>query len=386
MSLVRFCRLHWLSSLLLAVLCGCSVVPVNTEVKPQSIQPAPVDKPATGLLAFNQQLEYELNSEPLSSLQQRVDVLSIARHLRIKFPQQFFNPLNTAKVAADLKQQLVSGMVEMSQAFQWHYLHSKTFSNGDIAAYYRLDSDDGYTYITLWLEPENYQIYDLHSVSYTFSTLDFVGQFTLLFSQYGSTHPKLSELIKSLQNKQIEASLALYNGLDEQVRRNPALTDFLLRLYSQVSSDNTLQIQNMLVTALTQVGKHSLLFESGFIQQDNFVEAIKIVQSLPLFALQDAKMQSELAILHAYNREYDAAIRHGRQAILAEPNVQEAYFVMLQVSFLARDYALSVDLINVLMAKFALAMEPRVLAEFEESDGFINSGEYQSWLNQQIKS
>ena len=386
MSLVRFCRFYWLSSLLLAALCGCTVVPVSTEVKPQTSQPVPAEKPATGLLAFNQQLEYELNSDPLSTLQQRVDVLSIAKHLRLKFPQQFFNPLNTAKVAADLKQQLISGMVEMSQSFQWHYLRSETFADGEIAAYYRLDSDEGYTYITLWLEPENHHIYDLHSVSYTFSTLDFVGQFTSLFSQYGSTHPKLAELIKSLQNQQIEASLALYNGLDEQVRRNPALTDFLLRLFSQVSADNKLQIQDMIVTALTQVGKNSLLFESGFIQQDNFVEAIKIVQNLPLFALQDAKMQSELAILHAYNREYDAAIRHGRQAILAEPNVQEAYFVMLQVSFLARDYALSVDLINVLKAKFELAMEQNVLAEFEESDGFIHSDEYQSWLNQQIKS
>lgn len=386
MSVFRFCRFHWLNSLLLVALCGCSVTPLDTAVTPQTNAQVPLEKNAGSLLAFNQQLEQQLNQDPLPALQQRIDVLSIARHLRLKYPQQFANPLNTAKVAADLKQQLVSGMVDMSQTFRWHYLHSETLSDSSIAAYYRLDSDDGYTYVTLWLEPESYQIYDFHSVSYAFSALDFVGQFTLLFSQHADAQPLLAELTKALQNNQIEKSLQLYNSLDETIRHDAALTDFLLRLYSQIPADSNAQIQNIILTALAQTGQNSLLFESSFIQQDNFAEAIKIVQSLPLFALQDAKMQSELAILHAYNREYETAIMYGRQAILAEPNHQEAYFVMLQVSFLARDYALSLDLINVLTAKFDLAIEREVLAEFEESDGFIASGEYQSWLSKRAQS
>lgn len=386
MSVFRFGRFHWLSSVLLVSLWGCSATPVNTAIKPQSNQQLSVEKPTSGLLAFNQQLEQQLNQEPLAALQQQIDVLSIARHLRLKHPEQFANPLNTAKVAADLKQQLVSGMAEMSQIFRWHYLRSETFSDGKIAAYYRLDSDDGYSYVTLWLEPESYQIYDFHSVSYAFSALDFVGQFTQLFSQHAAAQPLLTELVKALQNNQMEKALQLYNGLDEPIRANLALTDFLLRKYSQIPADGDAQMQKIITLALAQLGKSSLLLEAHFIQQDNFAEAIRIVESLPLFAREDAKMQSELAILHAYNRQYDAAIMYGHQAILAEPNEQEAYFVMLQVSFLAADYALSLDLINVLMAKFDLAIEQGVLAEFEESEGFIASGEYQSWLSQRAQS
>ena len=386
MLVVRFYRVKSLVALCFCALWGCSSTQVNhvESVNPTlNIAALPANP---SLMQYNQQLEQELNTADVASLQNKFDVLSIAKHLRLKHPAQFANPLNTAKVAADVKQQLVLGMLEISKTFGWHYLHSDVLADKSVAAYYRIDSNESYSYVTLWLEPEAYKIYDFHSVSFAFSALDFVGKFSQLFSLTPNSQGQMNSLVKALQARDIDATLKIYQALDPEVKNQAALNDFLLRKYSQLSAEDAQNLQTIVLPILEQPGHSSLLFEAHYIQQDNFTAAIKMVEGLPLFALQDSKMQSELAILHAYNNEFAKAINHGRQAILAEPNQVEAYFVLLQVSFLAKDYALSLDLINVIVAKFDYAMDRDVLAEFEESDNFLASTEYQNWLKQRSNS
>ncbi|KXI27392.1 tetratricopeptide repeat protein [Paraglaciecola hydrolytica] len=386
MSKAMLSRIKWtVVAMGLATLWACSSTKVNnaqaTSTNVPNLAPAKLS-----LLQFNQQLEQELNQDPLSSLQSKIDVLSIARHLRLKHPEQYANPLNTAKVAADVKQQLISGMLDVSQTFSWHYLRSETFKDNSLAAYYRIDSDGGYSYVTLWLEPDSYQIYDFHSVSYAFSALDFVGKFSQLFTQYTNSQSQLNNLVKALQMNELDEAVRIYNNLDPLVKNDAALHDFLLRKYSQLPAENAKKLQTIVLANLEQPGKSSLLFEAHYIQLDNFAAAIKMVEGLPLFALQDSKMQSELAILHAYNRQFESAVSYGRQAILAEPNQREVYFVLLQVSFLAKDYGLSLALMDVLVAKFNYVMSPQVISEFEDGLSFIESGEYQSWLTQRMNS
>ena len=386
MSVVKFSLVKPLVGLCLCTLWACSstpVVQVDSSKTNQSVAQA-VANPS--LMQYNQQLEQELNVGDVATLQNKIDVLSIAKHLRLKHPTQFSNLLNTAKVAADIKQQLLAGIIDISQSFNWHYLHSEILQDQSVVAYYRIDSDASYSYVSLWLEPQSYKIYDFHSVSYAYSALDFVGKFSQLFSLNVAAQPQLNALVKSLQTNEILETVKIYQSLAPALQNDGALNDFILRQYSQLSANNAQILQKIILPVLEQPGHSSLLFEAHYIQLDNFAAAIKMVEGLPLFALQDSKMQSELAILYAYHNDFVSAMKHGRQAILAEPNQIEAYFVMLQVSFLAKDYALSLDLMNVLVAKFDYKMGPDVIAEFEESYSFLASAEYKSWLKQRSNS
>jgi hypothetical protein len=336
-------------------------------------------------LLFNQGLEQDLNDKNVLGLQSRIDVLSIAKQLRKTQTQQFTNPMTTAKMAADLKQQLLSGMLELSSLFTWHYLHSEIIEDDKIAAYYRLDSDEGYSYITFWLTAQSYDIYDFHSVSFHLSTLNFVSEFTQLFTKYSGKQAQLAELIIASQKNELAQLLSLYEVLDTDIKAEPVLNDFLLRKYSQMQNTSP-AFKAALVNNYEQLNMSSLLFEAFYIQQDNFTQAIKMVEGLPDFARQDSKMVSELAILHAYNQDFEQAERLGRQAILAKPNDNEAYFVFLQVSLLAKDYDLSIELIEELISKFNFIMGQDTIAEFDDSANFMRSDQYQQWLKKRSLS
>ena len=341
MSVIRFSLAKSLVGFYVCVLAACSATPVSNVEHSNNNSSQTVAAIKNSPMLINQQLEQDLNSGLLATLQSKIDVLSIAKNLRLKHPEQFANPLNTAKVAADVKQQLVVGIADISKAFSWHYMHSEVLNDNSLVAYYRIDSDAGYSYVTFWLEPESAKIYDFHSVSYAFSALDFVGKFTQLFTDNPDAQQQLNNVVKALQANDSAALIKAYNTLAPEVRANRALNDFVLRKYSQLPNGEALGIKQILLPILEHPDYSSLLFEAHYIQLDNFAAAIKMVKGLPLYALQDSKMQSELAILHAYNREFVPAINYGRQAIMAEPNQYEAYFVLLQVSFLAKDYGLS---------------------------------------------
>ncbi|WP_340679126.1 hypothetical protein [Paraglaciecola sp.] len=386
MSMVRFSLVISLVGFCVGVLVACSATPVNNVELSNNNNSQTSAPEKNSPMLFNQQLEQDLNANLLTTLQSKIDVLSIAKHLRLLYPAQFANPLNTAKAAADVKQQLVAGIADISTVFSWHYMHSEVLNDNSLVAYYRIDSDSGYSYVTFWLEPDSYKIYDFHSVSFAFSALDFVGKFNQLFINNPESQPQLNNLVKALQVNDIEAAFTIYHNLAPTVKTNRALSDFLLRKYSQLSATEAQAMKTIVLPIFEQAGHSSLLFEAHYIQLDNFAAAIKMVKGLPLFALQDSKMQSELAILHAYNREFEPAINYGRQAIMAEPNQHEAYFVLLQVSFLAKDYGLSLDLMNVLVSKFDYIMGRKVISEFEESDSFIASNEYQDWVKQRTNS
>jgi tetratricopeptide (TPR) repeat protein len=381
MSKGCFSYIHIVVVAFICILNGCAgtssqeaVPSVNT---PKSLA---VTEPDTlTRFGFNQGLENDLNDKNLSRLQSKIDVLLIAQQLRTIQPQQFLNPLITAKTAADIKQQLVSGMLELSNVFTWHYLHSELIGSDKIAAYYRIDNDEGYSYITFWLSADSYKIYDFHPVSFHFSTLNFVGEFTQLFTKYSERQAQLAELILASQKNEWDTVTALYQELDADIKAEPVLNDFLLRKYSQMQNDSP-EFMAALIRSYEQQNLSSLLFESYYIQQDNFTQAIKMVEGLPEFARQDSKMLSEMAILYAYNQDFEPAVLHGRRAIFAAPNDNEAYFVLLQVSLLAKDYDLSIELIEVLISKFDFIMGQDVIAEFDDSANFIRSDQYQQWL------
>ncbi|MDP5130670.1 MAG: hypothetical protein NWQ54_07285 [Paraglaciecola sp.] len=376
----RFIVSHCSSIVFFFALSACSSTTSQTAdpIINQTTQAEITDKTLSPF-QFNQGLQQDLNNNNSAGLQSKIDVLSIAKQLRNIQSTQFSNPLVTAKTAADLKQQLVSGMLELSTSFTWRYLHSEEKADNKLAAYYRIESEGGYSYVTFWLEQDSYKIYDFHPVSFYYSALDFVGEFTQLFSKYSHKQGQLSNLILAIQKNQWDKTISLYQAIDADIKAEPALNDFLLRKYSQMQGDNP-QFTNVLMSAFEQQGLSSLLFESLYIQQDNFNQAIKMVEGLPQYARQDSKMLSELAILHAYNQDFRSAILFGRQSIMAGPNENEAYIVLLQVSLLAKDYALSIELMDVLSSKFNFLMGQGVIAEFDESDTFLRSDEYKLWL------
>lgn len=387
MSTGGFTFFHLILALFIYSLSACSSsgsVALTDTISPTEQQSEDKVKQLSRV-QFNLALERDLNEQNLSSLQSKVDVLSIAQHLRQLQPEQYTNPLVTAKTAADLKQELVYGMLELSQLFTWKYLNTETFADHTMAAYFRIDNDAGYSYITLWVDDESFKVFDFHPISFQFSALTFIGEFTQLFNKYNDRQTQLSLILFAVQLNDWDELVKLYTVLDADIKAEPALNDFLLRQYGQFQGESP-SFKKMLISTFEQQGMSSLLFEPHYIQQDNFSQAIKMVESLPPFARNDSKILSELAILHAYNQNFTQAVFYGRQAIQAEPDANEMYIVLLQVSLLAKNYDLSIELLDVLTNKFDFAMSKALILEFDEGDNFLRSDEYHQWLQRHSAS
>lgn len=367
-----------------AILSACSSVP--SSPKDQAIQAERVAalKPISDY-AFNRALLTDLNNSDVNRLRDKIDVLLIAQQLREIDPQLYSSPFSTAKTAADIKNQIVSGLIDVSSSYTWQYLYSEQISAQKTAAYYRISSGNGYNYIAFWMMPDSHQIYDFKSASFSLSALNFVSQFTQLFKQFPDDQLAMKDLIAAAQKNDINTLLNSYRSLSTEIKSQTALNDFLLRKNGQLAVDQRQSLQAALMTIFEQQNRTSLLFEAKYIEDKDFSSAIKIIQALPYFARNDSKMHSELAILHAYHQQFDKALLYAREAIYAEPNDDEAYFVLLQITFYAKQYALSMAVLNTLVAKFDYIMGQDVIIEFEQSDGFIHSTEYQTWLAQQTK-
>ncbi|NCP63790.1 MAG: hypothetical protein GW763_06480 [Paraglaciecola sp.] len=376
-------RLMMMSCILL--LCGCSSTG-SSDATPASNNK--VLATPTSNLQFNQMFTDALNNGDSRTLHTHIDVLTIATQLRSKDSVQFINPLATAKNAAELKTQMVAGLVAISQSSSWTYLYSEALSDKILASYYRINTEDSYNYLTFFQDAESYKIYDFHPVALQFSALDFLVQFGQLFSRYKGTTDGLAleQIITNLNQGKIDVVVSNYQALPSKVAAEPALNDFLLRKIQQLPEAQGQTLRTSLLKSAEARGITSLVFEADYIQQDNFKQAISIVQTLPAFARQDSKMQSELAILHAYDRDFTRAILYGRQAVMQDPSDEEAFFVLFQVALLAKDFTLSIAVLDVLVAKFDYRMEPSVIQEFDESSDFMRSAEYQQWQQKRLAS
>jgi hypothetical protein len=382
-SSIHALRLMMVSTILL--LCACSSTG-SSDATPASSNKVLVTP--TSNLQFNQMFTDALNSSDSRALHTQIDVLTIATQLRNKDSVQFINPLATAKNAAELKSQMVAGLVAISQSSTWTYLYSEPLSDKILASYYRINTEASYNYITFFQDADSYKIYDFHPVALQFSALDFLVQFGQLFNRYkGSTDGlALEQIITSLNQGKIDMVVSNYQALPSKVAAEPALNDFLLRKIQQLPEAQGQTLRASLLKSAEARGITSLVFEADYIQQDNFKQAISIVKTLPAFARQDSKMQSELAILHAYDRDFTSAILYGRQAVMQDPSDEEAFFVLFQVAILAKDYTLSIAVLDVLVAKFDYRMEPSVIQEFDESSDFMRSDEYQQWQQKRLAS
>jgi hypothetical protein len=376
-------RLMVVSSMLL--LCACSSTG-SSETKPSASNR--VITTPTNSLQFNQVFAEALNKSDSKTLHAQIDVLTIATQLRNKDSVQFINPLATAKNAAELKTQMVVGLMAISQSSTWTYLYSEPLADKILASYYRINTDDSYNYIAFFQDANSYKIYDFHPVALQFSALDFLVQFGQLFRRYKGSNDGLAleQIITNLNLGKIDAVINNYQDLPSKVAAEPALNDFLLRKLQQLPEAQGQSLRASLLKSAEARGITSLVFEADYIQQDNFKKAIDIVKTLPTFARQDSKMQSELAILHAYDRDFASAILYGRQAVTQNPSDEEAFFVLFQVAMLAKDYSLGVAVLDVLVAKFDYRMEPSVIQEFDESSDFMRSDEYQQWQQKRLAS
>lgn len=377
---------YW-TILLVIVISGCQST--NLKVPTPKLELKPLELNTSTLFTFNNQLETALNKADAAFFADQISTSLITEKLTKRAPQLFFSSKQVNDTALKFKTKIIASITLFSSEFNWDYLYSETFSQGEVASYYRLETPEGYNYFTIWLNPNTFQIFDFHPVSYELSGLNFLISFTTLMSENstGDNKQLVDDLLAAVQSQDIQQIVKIYEKAEDAISPKGALDDFVLRSIGQfAANENYALLIESIIGNFEKRGKSSLMFEGHYFQNKNFTAAINVVSSIPQFALMDSKMQSELAILYGYNNNYALATEHAREAILSNPLDEEAYFVLLQVAFFSEDHQLATEVIDVLIAKFDYIIDSEVISELENHQGFLKSDIFAAWSNEHKQS
>ncbi|WP_289027809.1 hypothetical protein [uncultured Paraglaciecola sp.] len=382
MQLRKILSGYW-AILLIIVISGCQST--NVEVPTPKIELKPLELNASTLFTFNTQLETALNNTDLVFFENQISTSLITEKLTKRAPQLFFTSKQVHKTASQFKNKIIESVTLFTEEFNWEYLYSETFSQGQVASYYRLETSEGYNYFTIWLNPNTFQIFDFHPVSYELSGLNFLISFTSLMSENsaGDNKQLVDDLLVAVQSQDIREIVKIYERSEDTISPKGALDDFVLRSIGQfATNENYTQLIESIIGNFEKRGKTSLMFEGHYFQNKNFKAAINAVNSIQPFALMDSKMQSELAILYGYDNNHTLAAKHARAAILSNPLDEEAYFVLLQVALFSEDHDLATEVIDVLIAKFDYIIDSELISSLENHQAFLKSDIFATWSNE----
>ncbi|MEP1385605.1 MAG: hypothetical protein ABJK64_17630 [Paraglaciecola sp.] len=386
MQLRKILSGYW-AILLIIVISGCQST--NVEVPTPKIELKPLELNASTLFTFNIQLETALNNTDLVFLENQISTSLITEKLTKRAPQLFFTSQQVNKTASQFKNKIIESVTLFTKEFNWEYLYSETDSQGQVASYYRLETSEGYNYFTIWLNPNTFQIFDFHPVSFELSGLNFLISFTSLMSENsaGDNKQLVDDLLVAVQSQNIQEIVKVYKKSEDSISPKGALDDFVLRSIGQFSAnENYTQLIEFIIGNFEKRGKASLMFEGYYFQNKNFKAAINAVNSIQQFALMDSKMQSELAMLYGYDNNHTLAAKHARAAILSNPLDEEAYFVLLQVAFFSEDHHLATEVIDVLIAKFDYIIDTELISSLENHQAFLKSDIFATWSNERNQS
>ncbi|SFD15095.1 hypothetical protein [Pseudoalteromonas denitrificans] len=380
--------------LTLLVMCFYLQACVTTKEVPLSSVSDSFSKkdPKLTIFKFNQLLEKALNEQDTEFLKQQLNIKAINKKIHLKHPYLLNTQNKAYKLSNTLATNYLSALMGVSNLFTWQYLFSTTDIDGDYIAHYRLNSDEGYNYLDIYLTHDDFKIVDQHSLSFEYSAIDFVYQISELMlntardKELQHEVKSLKELFSAIKKGDFDTFQSIYKELDSSLKKELVIGEFLLRMMGKLPAIQAQLFWPEVVKFYEKINKDSLSFEGHYFEKKNYMKAIKSIFTLPEHALQDSKMQSELALLYAYEKSFERSYAAATNAIIAEPYNTEAFIVLLQVSFISKNYAISLDVIDVLNAKFNFKMTEEEIKTLEEASGFLTSEVYATWLSNQVSS
>ncbi|GEM_PF-3353071 len=377
-------------ALLCLILSACGST--QQQTKPAQLVKQQAKTKDLAVLNFNLKLEQSLNNKQLDLFKSSIDDEKILTEIKRKYSSPYLKPKDyqlRAKTVSGAITTLVANHINKGSS-EWYYLYSTQIGSSDYLSHYRISfGDAGYIYMDFYLDLNSLKIYDVQNLYSPYSTLDFLIQYTdfieIELTNFDNLEHKLKvmELIVSLERGQIKKATSAFNQLVETYRNKPILLDYVQRKLATMSAAQSQPILADLIKAYQSFGEFPGMLEAHFVEFEAYTSAIQSILQLPDSALKDVKMQSELAILNAYEGNYKQAIHHSHQAVLADPLDLEAYVAMLQVSLYSQDYELAVKAMDVINSKFDATLDQAILADFDKSDAFIMSAEYKNWLEKQ---
>ncbi|MFT2092458.1 tetratricopeptide repeat protein [Paraglaciecola sp. 2405UD69-4] len=385
MQLIKIPHVFW-TGFLLVVLCSCQST--NIEAPTTNLDLNSVEFKQDTIYTFNTRLEEALNAADSDFFASQISRSAISEKLTEKAPDIFFSPQQIDATALKFKNKVLESVSVIPSVISWEYLYSETFSLAEVASYYRQETEEGYNYFIFWVNPNTFQIFDFHPVTFELSGLDFLVKFSSLMieNSKGDNKQLVRKLIAAVQAQDIEQIIPIYREAKDSLVSEPVLDDFVLRSIGQfASSENYETLIENIIADFEKQSKSSLMFESYYYQQGNFSKAINAVKAVKKFALNDSKMQSELSILHSLNNNHSLAIEHGSAAIIANPQDEEAYFSLLQVALYAEDHQLATEIIDVLVAKFDYIIDKDVIVELDNHQAFLESDTFAAWAQKHMQ-
>ncbi|WP_111980292.1 tetratricopeptide repeat protein [Algibacillus agarilyticus] len=372
MNLSNLCTLG-----LILLLTACASTKVEIDTEKTAFIP---------LVQFNKQLEINLNQKNFAFVDAHIPISKIVEKIKRDHADVGLTSAALTNTAITIKKTYLTLLQAYQTNSPWHYLSTETQNPDYNISHYRVDmGESGYAYVDLFLTKKANKIVDVYLTSTAFTTLNFIMEFNKMIGNptkdplYVGHEAALESVITAAHNGNILELKQSWTQLPESIQTSPILVDYLLRRVSALAKELGDLFKPELIATLNKMGKTTSILEAYFVERKNYSAAIAAINSLPPAALNDVKMQNELAMLYALIKEYDIAIKYSHNALLASPYDLEAFLVLLQVSLMANNFELTTQTIDVIASRFEIESITNMLLELDNSEDYIQSPEFSAW-------
>jgi tetratricopeptide (TPR) repeat protein len=367
----------------------------NNANQPQSSDIPQFNDDATAsfdarLVKLNYYLESRLQQGSTKELKSYIDGSVVKKHFDERYQQQI-NP----ELVRDTLSGLVSNVLRIKVDNQhaasgnnWDYLYSEQLTENTAVSHYSVEiGDDGvYGYIDFHWDIETLKIFNISDLSINMSVLEIIAEDSIITKRMAND-PQLADdgkaykaLNDSFDKNDFGTAYKAWQTLSDEIRLSPIVLNISQVRLSVVKSDDALPFKKAIATALKSFAIAPLSLSAYYYEQQDYVAAINVINQTHDSLQENAKIQAELSMLYAYNKQYDEALAHSFKAIQLAPYDIEAHFVGLQVALLIEDYETALKILPIIELRFDVDMSKEVILTLEKSQKFIDSAEYQLWL------
>lgn len=125
-----------------------------------------------------------------------------------------------------------------------------------------------------------------------------------------------------------------------------------------------------------------LSIDTSILKKD-YAKALASIDRLDKAVGGDPYLDTRRADVYLEDQKPDAAKQAARRAIEREPNLIDAYWSLVAISLKEREFAETLELLNILGEKFDIVIED--LDTIPDYAGFVESPHYQQWLKARSK-
>lgn len=197
-------------------------------------------------------------------------------------------------------------------------------------------------------------------------------------SEYVKNMPKIQKMLSHLKNKQVREAYSVFQSLPPSVQKDKLIMSLRMTMAQQLGEkEYNAAMQDFRKTYPDDPSLDMLLIDY-YALQNNLAESVKTIDRLDKAVDGDPYLNVLRASCKLAAEKTAEAKQLLQKAVSAEPDMVEAYWVMVALAVAQKDFKETARLLTILETK--LGMPIGDLAEIEEYADFMKSREYAEWM------